>query len=161
MATQLLMRRVTADTYQRMMAGEFVNEYKREERGVGETWDVLARILAHGFIESPQTHALAILGGRTVPGSPGFGARALSPHQVAEASGLLNVFVDGEIERRHRRLDFTGAQGGGTDGAPVISVEDCIRAFRCLRKFYAKAAIHGEGMVLLFAEAASATQEGQ
>ncbi|MFJ9542987.1 hypothetical protein ACIRPX_37895 [Streptomyces sp. NPDC101225] len=143
---------MTADAYQRMAAGEFVVEFKKEERGVGEAWDVLARILAHGFIESPQTHALALTGGRAVPAPPGVRAKALSPDEVKEASKLLNVFLDGVIERRHHQLDFTDAQGGRADGTPTIPVETCIQAFRRLRKFYAKAEIHGEGMVLLFVE---------
>lgn len=138
-----------------MTVGELVAELKREQLGVGETWDVLARILAHGFMESPQTHALAIIGGRQISGPPGVRARVLSPDEVAEASKLLNVFFDRVIESRYRQLDFTGAQGGGVDGAPTISVEDCIRAYNCLRRFYAKAEIHGEAMALLFAESAS------
>lgn len=154
MAIRLVMRRITKDTFERIIEGGFVDEFKREEYGVGETWDVLARILAHGFIESPRTHALAIMGGRVVQGPLGVSTRVLSPDEVTEASRLLNAFIDRAIERRHRQLDFTGAQGGGTGGAPMVSAEDCIRAFRCLRKFYAKAEVHGEAMVLLFAEEA-------
>ncbi|MFG3105596.1 hypothetical protein [Streptomyces tendae] len=161
MGIAFVMRRVESDAYERMTAEGFLDEFKKEERGVGETWDVLARILAHGFIESPHTHALAILGGSAVPGVEKSRARILSPAEVVAASGRLNVFIDKVIEWRHGQLDFTGAQGAGADGAPVIGVDDCVRAFRRLRKFYAKAAIHGEGMVLLFAEAPSSTEEAR
>ncbi|MBJ6613318.1 DUF1877 family protein [Streptomyces griseoincarnatus] len=159
MATKLVMRRIKKDVYDRIMEEGYIDEFKREELGVGETWDVLARILAHGFMESPQTHALAIMGGRYISGPPGVSTKLLSPDEVAEASELLNVILDRTIEGRHRQLDFTGAQGGDADGTPTISVEDCIRAFRCLRKFYAKAEIHGEAMILLFTTVTSSVEE--
>ncbi|MET9354145.1 hypothetical protein ABZY14_14310 [Streptomyces sp. NPDC006617] len=114
-----------------------------------------------GFIESPHTHALAILGGSAVSGVEKPRARILSSGEVVAASRLLNVFIDRVIETRHRQLDLTGAQGAGADGAAVISVDDCVRAFRRLRKFYAKAAIHGEAMVLLFTESASSAEEAR
>ncbi|MFI1960435.1 DUF1877 family protein [Streptomyces althioticus] len=154
MSIEFTMRRISPDVYDRMMSGEppFPYRYVAESGQITKRWEVTAVLLAHGDHANPGP-AVAIVGGRRIPGEPEEdqdfgGTRLFSPAEVVDIAEALEEFSDQEFLRRYAELDFTDVYGTDGEGRPNFEVEVYLGDLHHLRAFYGAAARAGNAVML-------------